>query len=371
MMTLRPLPALRPLTKQPPANFHHKPLFLALNSALNVVPADFDVNNPTDHTLAEMRQLRNDASVATQSAETKWFAQALGQRQRAETGPIKLQQVNEDFDIAQYWSRPADSIQYYTPQKTILNQVLTVPTGIGTEGSIVNPEQFLLAIGVLNDKIRAKKVEKEAFNDLFFAELYLASMSLAALIMNNRSVWDIKRNQVPHPMPKEMDLLTRMVALTNAILDDPHNLALAAQASALQCDLAQHLKDYYVNDPLARQTSKVAFYRNILRVAMWTSLILSCMTLVAGAVCLATACPPSGIILVAAAICFIGGMASGACGLYFDISKSGEKFAAMKDSVQRSRERQVAIGMFFYATNELIDKDLPEVPTPNAGPSQA
>ena len=360
------LPALRHLTKKPPENFHHKALFLALNSAMNLVPADLNVNNPEALARAKRRQKLYDFSIATQSMGFQVSAMT-GLQQPAEEVAVNLllPQVNEDFDIAQYWKRPMGSHEYYTPQAMILNQKLTITNVKGIAVTVSAATQFIPALTALDNKIREKKMENEFFNDLFFAELYLASMSLAALIMSNRSVWTGTGSNIAYPMPQEMSLLTRTITLTNAILDNPSNPALTAQILELQVDIKQHLDDYE-NDPIVRKSQKAEFWMNLLEITMWTALIIACIAFIGGAVCLAMGCPAGVIPLACVAMGFAtGDIIVGVASLCID----SQKIDDMKDCAQRTRERQVAILRFFDATEKLVNKELPRVDNQGAHPS--
>ena len=345
-------PALRPLTKNPPINFRHIGLFKTLNSAMNVVSADLDVKNPEAFKKAKRKQQDNDFDASIQNGQIL----LLG-KEKMSTGPLFLKQVDEHFEIAQYWLQPKYSINYYTPLVTILNQALSIPNG--QTNVVYNAETFRRALAGLELKIRAKKQEHEAFDDLFFAELYLAGLSLAALIMNNRSVWTVKGKIIDHPMPKEMDLLTRTIALTNAILDNPRHGALANQALALNRDIAQHIEDYK-NDPLVDQSKKIAFWINVLEVTVVTCVILSCITFVSALVCFAISASPVAIIILTGLTIglAISDIIGGVCGYYLD-DRYVKKLDSMEDCMLRTRERQAVISRFFDTTNELIDKDLP------------
>lgn len=358
-------PALRPLTQKPPANFKHIGLFGALNSAMNVVSADLDVKNPEAVKKAKRKQLNNDYDAGIQNGQIILLGKEEGKEEMS-TGPFFLKQVDENFDIAQYWRQPTESTDYYTPLATILNREQSIPNS--QTNTVYSAKTFNLALADLESKIRAKKLEHDAFDDLFFAELYLAGMSLAALIMNNQSVWTVQGKIIAHPMPKEMDLLTRTIALTNAILDNPRHGDLANQALALHRDIAQHIDDYK-KDPLVGQSKKLAFWINALEVTAVTCVILSCITFVSALVCFAiTASPVAIIILMGLELSVIIG---GVCGYYLDDRywKTLDSIDSMGDCMLRTRERQAVISRFFDTTNELIDKDLPTtVATPAVVP---
>ncbi len=329
----------RLLTKTPPLSFRHRDLFWALNSAINnKVPADLKESD-TDGMAMYADHVRSDEGD-------------LASQRRNGHPKLQAEQYGEDFNLYQTWTAPTATGVTNLANSITLN-----------DNDVVDPNtSFIPRLSTLRATIQEKKQTNPLFNDLFYAELYFAAMSLASLVKDNTTSSPQILSGAEHPMPKEMELLTDILGLTNRVLENPLQEQLMVDAFHLQLRIEQYINDSE-NNPLELKIRNIEFWLSVCSGVTWTVSSLGVVTALGVVAALAMSSSPVIVLsLLGAAIGFVI-VAPLSLWMSFRVEdKIGKNLRDMKDFQYKTMERAGVILKFLQDVEDLIDVEPQMIP---------